>query len=445
MSSSGVPSSDNLSRINYLNKALELFNTSMVVPVYFCYFTSATMITSFILYRGLKAPATTLITMVLGFLVTCLGITLLQMSKVDPTKLKGLDRRSTILLAASRHGTEADEKGDVAAMEEPGMDALRGGFGAVGSIIRARSVNKRMSRSNSSVSHSLFPQAHHQSQQHHLNTQGLAHLPRYQLSDNPVPEDDYAEHISLSEQATAGGSTIGGADSSVGIHTPRSRSTLKFDDADIVHQYGYYKKGSGSNDATHTVRQHDELRGNSGASGTGTRIVPGTEGREELFSESPAKERANPYDHYHQMPERKTSFSQLFGSFTHGPLTSPVSPGSAQDGEHAERPSVAHGFLGALHHRGQADDDARQVRGGAHRGVRDYPHLPKADQGTEREERAALVNSDSPSEDDHHMAPGGFTSPPVQTHQVSPSDGSISGLPPAGLGREQSRRPMGPR
>lgn len=164
-------------RINYLNKALELFNTSMVVPVYFCYFTSATMVTSFILYKGLKAPAVDLVTMVLGFLVTCLGITLLQLSKVDPEQISGLDRKSTILLQASRHKTEAEEKGDVAAMEEPGMDALRGGFGAVGSIIRARSISRRMSSVSAADGNQAgrygFPASD-------LNTHGLADLPRYQ-------------------------------------------------------------------------------------------------------------------------------------------------------------------------------------------------------------------------------------------------------------------------
>lgn len=38
-----------------------------------------------------------------------MGITLLQMSKVDPTTLK-LDRRSTILLQATRRPTELQEK-----------------------------------------------------------------------------------------------------------------------------------------------------------------------------------------------------------------------------------------------------------------------------------------------------------------------------------------------
>lgn len=151
-------------------------STSMVVPVYFCYFSSATLITSFILYQGLKASAISLITMVLGFLTTCLGITLLQMSKVDPNTLSKLDRKSTILLQASKHQTEEAEKGHVTALEDPGMDALRGGFGAVGSIIRARSVSRQLS-SASSYGHSRGPlyDAHG-----NLSTHGLANVQRFQ-------------------------------------------------------------------------------------------------------------------------------------------------------------------------------------------------------------------------------------------------------------------------
>lgn len=146
----------------------------MVVPVYFCYFSSATLITSFILYQGLKASAISLITMVLGFFTTCLGITLLQMSKVDPKALGKLDRKSTILLQASQHQTEEAEKGRVTALEDPGMDALRGGFGAVGSIIRARSVSRRMSNASSQGRGPLYD-AHG-----NLSTHGLADVQRYQ-------------------------------------------------------------------------------------------------------------------------------------------------------------------------------------------------------------------------------------------------------------------------
>ncbi|WWD03926.1 hypothetical protein V865_001984 [Kwoniella europaea PYCC6329] len=182
-----------LTEINYLNKALELFNTSMVVPVYFCFFSSATLITSFILYQGLKASAVTLITMVLGFLVTCLGITLLQLSKVDPESLDTkLDRKSTILMQAAKHQTEDAEKGQVTSAEDPGMDALRGGFGAVGSIIRARSVSRRMSQSSSSATGfggGVGGKGMYGYSSGNLSTHGLGHLERFQLSDNPMPAD----------------------------------------------------------------------------------------------------------------------------------------------------------------------------------------------------------------------------------------------------------------
>lgn len=82
----------------------------------------------------------------MGFVVICFGITILQMSKVDPEHLTKLDRRSTILLQASREHTAGMDEKDVLAIEDPGMDTLRGSFGTVGSIIRARSA-RRMSMS----------------------------------------------------------------------------------------------------------------------------------------------------------------------------------------------------------------------------------------------------------------------------------------------------------
>lgn len=123
--------------------------------------------------------------MVMGFLVTCLGITLLQMSKVDPEQLSNLDRKSTILLAASKHTTEGGEKGEVTALEEPGMDALRGGFGAVGSIIRARSLSRRASTMSRSLSRNYGDGMYDSNQ--NLSTHGLGHLQRYQRESARTP------------------------------------------------------------------------------------------------------------------------------------------------------------------------------------------------------------------------------------------------------------------
>jgi hypothetical protein len=45
------------------------------------------------------------------------------MSKVDPEKFDKLDRRSTLLLKASRQNIDS-EKGDMTEVEDPGIDAL---------------------------------------------------------------------------------------------------------------------------------------------------------------------------------------------------------------------------------------------------------------------------------------------------------------------------------
>jgi hypothetical protein len=63
-----------------------------------------------VLFKGLSASVSSIITLVMGFLVICVGITILQMSKVDPVSLSKLDRRSTILLQAARQQTESVEE-----------------------------------------------------------------------------------------------------------------------------------------------------------------------------------------------------------------------------------------------------------------------------------------------------------------------------------------------
>ncbi|CAG8549904.1 1055_t:CDS:2 [Ambispora gerdemannii] len=70
-----------LTQLNYLNKALNLFNTAMVTPVYYVTFTSMTMVSSAILFQGFTAPPVNIVSVVLGFLVICSGIVLLQTSK----------------------------------------------------------------------------------------------------------------------------------------------------------------------------------------------------------------------------------------------------------------------------------------------------------------------------------------------------------------------------
>ncbi|OZJ02854.1 hypothetical protein BZG36_03234, partial [Bifiguratus adelaidae] len=50
-----------LTEINFLNKALNLFNTALVTPTYYVLFTGLTIIASAVLYRGFQAPAVAIV------------------------------------------------------------------------------------------------------------------------------------------------------------------------------------------------------------------------------------------------------------------------------------------------------------------------------------------------------------------------------------------------
>lgn len=173
----------------------------------------------------------------MGFLVICLGITILQLSKVDPNEFKKLDRKSTILLQATRARTDGfgdgSEKGLVT-MEDPGVDSIRGSFGTVGSIIRARTVRKMsMGSSADAELRTRMSRGHRQNIDSADATPRLAldpltshfgGLKRHQLYDAPVPSQSPA--LEPPELLTH----IEGSPS-------RRQQTIKFGDRDVVHSY----------------------------------------------------------------------------------------------------------------------------------------------------------------------------------------------------------------
>ncbi|GAA5873020.1 hypothetical protein JCM16303_006916 [Sporobolomyces ruberrimus] len=235
-----------VSEIIYLNKALALFNTAMVTPTYFVLFTSATLITSIILSKGFHIPATDIVTVVLGFLVICVGITLLQLSKIDPNEIKSavLDRRSTVLLSASRaeasqhDGLDAREKG--LDFEDPGIDTLRGTAGALGSIHRAISMRRGMSRASSRADSGFDPNDVMRRRNgagvrngapgalgSGPQEMGMTTLTKHQLYDEPMPYDAQ-DKISLHSGQPSPGL----------LPNPPRSATLKFAPEDRVHHYG---------------------------------------------------------------------------------------------------------------------------------------------------------------------------------------------------------------
>ena len=189
-------------------------------------------------------------------------ITVLQLSKIDPTQIKVLDRRSTILLQAANMRTDGlDDEKSITAIEDPGLDALRGGgFGVVGSIVRARTA-RQWSKSSHGTPRSRHgqhptPSLGGSTVNSHSTADPFHGLKRHQLYDPPVPSmsdsagvntisSEDAEHISMTSDL-----------SSQAPGSPRQNharlQTIKFGSEDVIHSYP--KPGSRGDLATHEHR-----------------------------------------------------------------------------------------------------------------------------------------------------------------------------------------------
>ena len=114
-----------------LQKALNLFNAALVTPTYYVYFTSSTIVTSAVLFQGFHGTAIQIVDVVMGFLVICSGVVLLQLAKSskdvpDAAVFKGdLDQVRTV--------AEVEEP-----EFEPRADTIRGGAGIVRAMSRIR-------------------------------------------------------------------------------------------------------------------------------------------------------------------------------------------------------------------------------------------------------------------------------------------------------------------
>ncbi|KAM7162900.1 magnesium transporter NIPA4 [Macrochelys suwanniensis] len=111
-------------QINYLNKALDIFNTSLVFPIYYVLFTTIVITTSIILFKEWVAMSVVdIIGTVCGFLTIILGVFLLHAFKdMDinlgnlPQVLQNSDQASTIkddkniLIEVDNSGMIADDK-----------------------------------------------------------------------------------------------------------------------------------------------------------------------------------------------------------------------------------------------------------------------------------------------------------------------------------------------
>ncbi|RMJ22146.1 DUF803 domain membrane protein [Aspergillus sp. HF37] len=121
-----------LTEIIYLNKALNIFNAALVTPTYYVIFTSATIITSAILFRGFNASGVEVATIIMGFLQICSGVVLLQLSRSakdvpDAAVFKG----------------DLDQVREVATQEEPETEPRADSIRGAASIVRRMSTPRR--------------------------------------------------------------------------------------------------------------------------------------------------------------------------------------------------------------------------------------------------------------------------------------------------------------
>jgi hypothetical protein len=118
--------------LSLAQKALNLFNAALVTPTYYVLFTSATIVTSAVLFQGFKGTPLQIVTVIMGFLQICSGVVLLQLSK------SAKDVPDSAVFSG-----DLDQVRTVAEMEEPEYepraDTLRGGAAILRSLSKARS------------------------------------------------------------------------------------------------------------------------------------------------------------------------------------------------------------------------------------------------------------------------------------------------------------------
>ncbi|EMD31663.1 hypothetical protein CERSUDRAFT_100127 [Gelatoporia subvermispora B] len=328
-------------------------------PAYYVISTFFSMLATIVLFQGLKSPAMQIITIVMGFFVICL--VLLQAARAQTT-------------------SDLDEKG-LAAVEDPGMDALRGSFGTTGSIIRTRSARRlSMSSRGSAALHSC-----HGSQAYLYSHQ----TPRH----DPLAGMKQADVMSMTSDPSRYGSPH-----------PR-KQTIKFGSTEVVHSY--HRPGSGDDSTIHehrsAIRSPPSL---SDIPSSATLTIPIDEDEESGLRTAPAAAGGGPYHVPTIDPFAGSPSTATASSFAHSPISADVgAPRTEYDGRRS--PPVYH------HH------NYRHLFGRSTSSVRCYPPgLPEED----REESMSLRQPSEEDAEEPVTTPSGgvrlVTSPVQREHGV---------------------------
>ncbi|KAG7162203.1 Magnesium transporter NIPA2-like 1 [Homarus americanus] len=96
-------------QMNYLNKALDIFNTSLVTPIYYVFFTACVILSSAMLFKEWKGlPAKDVIGVLAGFFTVVIGIFILHVFKDMEVTWVGM----TSLLTAQNSGESRRSSSD---------------------------------------------------------------------------------------------------------------------------------------------------------------------------------------------------------------------------------------------------------------------------------------------------------------------------------------------
>lgn len=100
-----------LIQLNYLNKALDIFNTAVVTPIYYVFFTSSVIIASLILYNEWQSMSMTdCVGDLCGFFTIISGIFLLNAFKEMDISWSKLPSSRRTTSSSSSGKTEEDER-----------------------------------------------------------------------------------------------------------------------------------------------------------------------------------------------------------------------------------------------------------------------------------------------------------------------------------------------
>ncbi|KAF8804661.1 DUF803-domain-containing protein [Phlegmacium glaucopus] len=194
-------------QMHYFNKALDTFSTNVVNPMYYVGFSSATIVASLILFQGFNTTDTTnIMSLIAGFLVTFLGVHLLNLSRVsDPpldhpngnahshSALAGglMNPRLSLQGRMSIDGWNGNAPDGGIDVHMDGVGGSRGRHGRQSSLYQSQTTTLFNAFEESDGDPAMLPPPSHPRQQQHKIQQNLKDL--RQLAELDESEDGHED------------------------------------------------------------------------------------------------------------------------------------------------------------------------------------------------------------------------------------------------------------